>query len=56
MDEPKEELRPRNNDEEFAFRNLDPEVEDLEEEIEELDGFREFTRENRTDHLTFGEY
>jgi hypothetical protein len=49
-------LKPCTSDEEFAFRNLDPEEDDLKEEIEELDGFREYSRENRTDNLTFGDY
>ena len=34
---------------------LDPATEDIDEEISRLEGFQEFTRDNRGEGLTFGD-
>lgn len=38
------------------FKIVEPEVDDIQEEVERLDSFREYLRDERGDSLTFGDY
>lgn len=38
------------------FRIVDHNMDDIEEEIASIDGYREYLRDNNDDSLTFGDY
>lgn len=38
------------------FKIVDPELDDIDEEVGQLDSFREHLRDQRGDSLTFGDY